>query len=36
MPITITVRHIGSLGIAAEGAAPLSAPLSAPLDAPAR
>jgi hypothetical protein len=30
MPITITVRHIGSLGISAEGAAPVRAPLDAP------
>jgi hypothetical protein len=30
MPTTITVRHNGSLGISAEGAAPLSATLDAP------
>jgi hypothetical protein len=35
MPTTITVRHNGSRGISAEGAAPLSAPVRAPLDAPA-
>jgi hypothetical protein len=30
MPITITVRHTGSLGISAEGAASVRAPFDAP------